>query len=202
MSMRTRSSTRQSGTPPLTDLEVKQNLPSPRIKRKGTKPAAVSPPLSSTRLHRLIYVLVLLTSILGLHYVYRLAQWKNEVGGWWNFALGKRPLQLKTSLTGGVRLDGMDSKKRWNWRGWSSRGEGDTRSETVEDRIHALASALGMPSKELASAIAVAAREYVPSASLSSIAAKETGPHVEALVKGAQDSDAQKVEESTKHESF
>ena len=197
--IRTRSRTRLAGTPPVSDTEVKQNLPPPRIKRKATKP--VTPPLASTRLHRLIYVLVLLTSLLGLYYTYRLAQWKAEVGGWWSLALGKRPPQLKTSGPGsGESLDSMESnlKKKWNWRGWNGRKESDRPSETVEDRINALALALGMPSRELASAIAVAVREYVPPASLSSIAAKETGSVVDALVKGAQGSEAQKVVERTK----
>lgn len=48
----------------------------------------------------------------------------------------------------------------------------------MEDRINALAEALGMPPKELASAIAGVVREYVPPASLSSVssaAAKATG---------------------------
>lgn len=55
--------------------------------------------------------------------------------------------------------------------------------ESVEDRINGLARALGIPSKELASAIAGAVRQYVPPASLSSIAAKETGEVVENLLK-------------------
>jgi hypothetical protein len=55
-----------------------------------------------------------------------------------------------------------------------------------------------MPSNELASAIAIAVREYVPPATLSSIAAKETGTIVKMLVKGAQDHEAQKVAERTK----
>jgi hypothetical protein len=48
---------------------------------------------------------------------------------------------------------------------------------TVEDRIRDLADALGMPSGDLARAIAVAVREYVPPASLSSVsaAAQKTG---------------------------
>ena len=46
---------------------------------------------------------------------------------------------------------------------------------SVEERINELASALGMPSKDLASAIANAVREYVPPASLSSISAHQTG---------------------------
>lgn len=46
---------------------------------------------------------------------------------------------------------------------------------TVEQRINDLASALGMPSKDLASAIAVAVHKYVPPATLSSVAAHQTG---------------------------
>lgn len=179
-SIRTRSHTRQSGTPPVTEAD----LPSPRPRHGGTKP--VSPPLSSTRLPKLIYILILLTSLLGLYYSYRIAQWKTEVGGWWNLALGERPPQVNPS-------DGMGSK-----RSWRGKVEHSNRGETVEDRINALASALGMPSRELASAIAIAVREYVPPASLSSITAKETGNVVEALIKGTQDADAQKVEERSK----
>lgn len=55
--------------------------------------------------------------------------------------------------------------------------------ESVEDRINGLARVLGIPSKELASAIAGAVRQYAPPASLSSIAAKETGEVVESLLK-------------------
>lgn len=44
---------------------------------------------------------------------------------------------------------------------------------TAEDRINELAAALGMPSKDLAMAIADAVREHVPPASLSSVAAHE-----------------------------
>lgn len=51
----------------------------------------------------------------------------------------------------------------------------------VERRINELAAALGIPSKDLASAIAGAVREYVPRASLSSIAAHQTGYAVSQL---------------------
>ena len=55
--------------------------------------------------------------------------------------------------------------------------------ESVEDHINRLARVLGIPPKELASAIAGVVRQYVPPASLSSIAAKETGKVVESLLK-------------------
>ncbi|TFY57617.1 hypothetical protein EVG20_g8472 [Dentipellis fragilis] len=64
--------------------------------------------------------------------------------------------------------------------------EAGSGSGTVESRIEELARALGVKSPELANAIAGAVREYVPPASLSSIAnqAKKTGGSkvVEALV--------------------
>ena len=46
---------------------------------------------------------------------------------------------------------------------------------TVEEKIDELASALGVPSKDLASAIASAVHEYVPPATISSVAAHQTG---------------------------
>lgn len=67
----------------------------------------------------------------------------------------------------------------------SSRGRRATHELGVEDSINALAEALRMPSKDLARAIAVAVREYVPPASLSSIREKETGkPAVDELFRG------------------
>lgn len=53
----------------------------------------------------------------------------------------------------------------------STNGEYDS----VEGRINALAEALGMPSQDLAKAIAGAVREYVPPASLSAVKERETG---------------------------
>jgi len=61
------------------------------------------------------------------------------------------------------------------WWGENRDGSG------VEDKINALAEALGMPPKELASAIAGAVKEYVPPASLSSVASKETGQNSETM---------------------
>jgi len=74
---------------------------------------------------------------------------------------------------------------------WTSAVCGNGEEESVEERISGLAQVLGMPSKELASAIAGAVRQYVPAASLSSVATKETGTVVEALLKDENE----KVEE-------
>lgn len=144
----------------------------------------VSAPLSSTRLNRLIYLLALITTLLGAYYSYRAMQWKTEVGGWWNLALGKRSPQFQAQNPGVGNSGGRKSRGRGNG------GDG----ESVEDRINGLAQALGMPPTDLASAIAVAVRQYVPPASLSSVAAKETGPAVEAMLKGASDEGMQKLE--------
>jgi len=54
-------------------------------------------------------------------------------GGWWNIALGKPPTIINGA---GAQRCGCDE------------------DESVEDRIHGLARVLGIPSKELASAIA------------------------------------------------
>ncbi len=113
------------------------------MKPNGNLLKPVSAPLSSTRLSRLIYLLVLLSAILTVYYSYRVVQWKTEVGGWWNLSTGKRPSGIKTEH-----------------RAQHGRVEG------VEDRINALAEALGVPSKDLARAIAGAVREYVPASKL------------------------------------
>jgi hypothetical protein len=97
----------------------------------------------------------------------------------WNLALGKRPPQLK--------YDGVERPKS---KGTKTKGKKDA-GETVEDRINALADALGMPSRDLASAIAGAVKQYVPPASLSSVAAHQTGEAVDVLLKSASESDGQ-----------
>jgi hypothetical protein len=133
----------------------------------------VSPPGASIPFNRFIYILLLVTGALIAFYAYRITQWKNEVGGWWGVApFGKRPPAAQGYAN--VQNDGNDKKRRSNPKS----------EESVEDRINALAEALGMPSKELASAIAGAVKSYVPPASLSSIAEKETGkPAVEELLR-------------------
>ncbi|KAJ4485601.1 hypothetical protein J3R30DRAFT_3440767 [Lentinula aciculospora] len=138
-------------------------------KREGKPLRRVQPPLKNIRLTNLIYILVLLSTLLTAFYSYRMLQWKSEVGGWWNLALGKKPpIAQATPVDTG-----------------SNRQRRKTDEEGVEDKINALAEALGMPSGDLARAIAVAVREYVPPASLSSIKERETGkPAVEQLLRG------------------
>lgn len=104
------------------------------------------------------------------YYSYRVVQYKQEVGGWWSLAMGKTPAQVNARAQG--LYTNTDSKKST-----SNKNE-----NKVEDRINALAEALGMPSNDLASAIAGAVRAHVPPASLSSVAAKETGDAVNVLL--------------------
>ncbi|KAJ3721966.1 hypothetical protein EV361DRAFT_6623 [Lentinula raphanica] len=144
---------------------TKANLPP---KRQGKLLQRSQPPLKNTRLTNLIYILVILSTLLTAFYSYRMLQWKSEVGGWWNLALGKKPPAAQTTP--------VDV---------GSQRQGRRSEEGVEDRINALAEALGMPPNDLAKAIAVAVREYVPPASLSSIKERETGkPAVEELLRG------------------
>ncbi len=141
------------------------DLPPPRD-RKGIRP--VSPPLSNTPLHRFNYYLVIFAVLFGAFYSWRLLNWKTEVGGWWNLALGKRPPSAAEALASNSKSaqPGVNTQ----YSGSSGRAKGEP---TVEDRINDLAAALGMPSSDLSAAIADAVREHVPPASLSSVAAHE-----------------------------
>ncbi|KAI0704389.1 hypothetical protein C8T65DRAFT_653832 [Cerioporus squamosus] len=140
------------------------DLPPPRD-RKGIRP--VSPPLSNTPLHRFNYYLVLFAVLLGAFYSWRLLNWKAEVGGWWNLALGKRPPGAEALAS---KSNSAQRSASTLYSASSGRATGEP---TVEDRITDLAAALGMPSSDLSAAIADAVREHVPPASLSSVAAHE-----------------------------
>ncbi|KAF8175473.1 hypothetical protein K438DRAFT_1608490 [Mycena galopus ATCC 62051] len=158
-------------------------------KRDAPPLVPVTKPLASTRLNRLIYLLLLLSTLLSAYYGYRIVQWKTDVGGWWNLALGRRPPQIKFD---DAEHPSAKAKARKGKKG------GD---ETVEDRINALADALGMPSRDLASAIAVAVKQYVPPASLSSVAAHQTGEAVETLLKSTEKSNEQREGEADSEDS-
>jgi hypothetical protein len=160
------------------------DLPPSRPRKKAL--LRVSPPLSSLSLNKLIYILALFAVLLTAFYSYRIVQYKAHVGGWWNLLLGKRPPQLQNEYHGASSNMNWDQHPKSGGHKWWARESGSSRPGSasasggsgVEDRINALAEALGMPSKELASAIAAAVKEYVPPASLSSVsvaAAKETG---------------------------
>jgi hypothetical protein len=113
-------------------------------------------------------------------YSYRIVQYKSQVDGWWNLALGKNPSQLQDHGKSSSTLRG----RRWWGR---TSGSGNAGGSDVEDRLNALAEALGIPPKELASAIAGVVKEHVPPASISSMAAKETGQTVKVLLNQDQE---------------
>ncbi|KAI0781710.1 hypothetical protein BC629DRAFT_1289724 [Irpex lacteus] len=132
----------------------------PTRDRKGLRP--VSPPLSNISMHRFNYYLALAGALLLAFYAWRLVGAKAQAGGWWNLALGKQPSALS------------DSSSSSGYVGYGEGGKG-RENLSVEERINELAHALGMPSTDLANAIADAVREYVPPASIKSIAAHQTG---------------------------
>ena len=142
-----------------TNVKSKEDLPPPRD-RKGIRP--VSPPLSNTPMHRFNYYMALGAALLLAFYAYRLTVWKAEAGSWWNLMLGKQPPAMRDG-SAGVRMADVTPTP------------GTQADLTVEQRINDLASALGVPTKDLASAIAVAVHDYVPPATLSSVAAHQTG---------------------------
>ncbi|KAH9946760.1 hypothetical protein B0H21DRAFT_693183 [Amylocystis lapponica] len=136
------------------------DLPPPRDKGITKK---VDPPLYHVSLNRFFYYLALFAVALSAFYTWRLVQWKSDVGGWWNLALGRRPPVPQSQPQG-------------QWAAADApRSSAHTGAPSVESRIDDLAAALGVPSKDLAAAIAGAIREHVPPASLSSVAAHETG---------------------------
>lgn len=62
----------------------------------------------------------------------------------------------------------------------------DGERKSVEDRIVDLAEALGVPTDDFVAEIVLAVEHYVPPASLSSVAAKESGPAVAAMLRGVR----------------
>ncbi|TCD64801.1 hypothetical protein EIP91_003613 [Steccherinum ochraceum] len=169
---------------PETVVNSRADLPPPR-ERKGMR--SVSPPLANVSLRRFNYWIALGVAAVLAFYSYRIVQWKAEAGGWWNLAL-RRKSPMMEQMQGGQPAATPSSAGGKG--GGTPMVGGDAE---VEQRINELAAALGLPSKDLASAIADAAREYVPPASISSIAAHQTGDAVQYIVdpSGAASSDAQ-----------
>ena len=85
--------------------------------------------------------------------------------------MGKSPIQGDGPAVGGD----------WSGNKYGGKHKPCNPDLTVEDRINGLAQAFGVPSSDLARAIAGAVRHHVPPASLSSVIAKETGEAVRFL---------------------
>ncbi|THH31697.1 hypothetical protein EUX98_g2503 [Antrodiella citrinella] len=164
---------------PGTVVNSADDLPPPR-QRQGIR--SVSPPLAHVSVRKFNYYIALAAGILFAVYAYRIIQWKSEAGSWWNLALGKRPPVVRNMQN--AQANWAASKTgSGNGNGAGKGGEEkDFGDSEVERRINELAAALGIPSKDLASAIAGAVKENVPPASLSSIAAHQTGEAVQRMV--------------------
>ena len=146
------------------NVKSRDDLPPPRD-RKVMR--SVSPPFANTPLHRFNYYISFFAVAVFAFYSWRLLQWKTEVGGWWNLALGQRPPRADAAF----RDENVASTGGTGCRMHEGCRAGGRAS--VEERIEDLAAALGMPSSELADAIADAVRAHVPPASLSSVVAHE-----------------------------
>ena len=143
-------------------VKTKEDLPPPRD-RKGIR--SVKPPLHNVSFAKFNYYMAVFVAAILAFYAWRLMVWKAEAGGWWNLMLRRTsPTAQNTPTPGGAPE-----------AGYARRMQSGGKDATVDDRINDLAAALGMPSKDLASAIASAVHEYVPPASLSSVAAYQTG---------------------------
>lgn len=165
-------------TPPADGISH-TDLPPDRPRKKAL--TRVDAPLTNLSLNNLIYIMSLGAVVLIAWYCWRIVGYKREVGGWWNLALGKKAAVPEPTSTGWF----SNSKN-------SGTGEGSGGGDEVEQRINALASALGMPPTHLASAIASAVREHVPPASLSSVAASEpTGSATKILVNDESEEEAE-----------
>ncbi|KIJ53328.1 hypothetical protein M422DRAFT_202242 [Sphaerobolus stellatus SS14] len=158
-----------------TNLDSPSDLP-PNRTGKITAKHKVRLPGYNVKFSTFIYLLSALAFVFIGWNTYRIFQWKSAAGGWWNLALG-RTVPTTGESNGNPGYD-PDSTWKRNFNKEADR-------VSVEDHIQALAAALGMPSKELATAIAEAVKNYVPPASLSSISAAEatsTGEAVKVLV--------------------
>ncbi|KAI5123012.1 hypothetical protein M0805_007633 [Coniferiporia weirii] len=150
-------STRQRRISP-ENPSIKQDTPENLVpKRRGKALRPVAKPLTHTRLTNLIYILVGLGALLSAFYGYRIIQWKSEVGGWWNLALGKRPPQMQPPPQAGSVFGGAGI------------GSGRGKGMELEDHISGLASILGMQPTDLAAALSTAVGQHVAPKTLSSL---------------------------------
>ncbi|KAA1473052.1 hypothetical protein DENSPDRAFT_219286 [Dentipellis sp. KUC8613] len=151
---------------------AKEDLPPPK-KDKGVR--SVSPPLRGVSLSRFFYALAAVAGAIALWYVYHAAQIAVDL------VRGTVPSAPGFGVGWGLGSGGRDRNAGGDSDSRAGAGKG-----TVESRIEELARALGVKSPELANAIAGVVREYVPPATLSSIAsqARKTGGSqvVDALV--------------------
>jgi hypothetical protein len=134
------------------DHVTRSDLPPSRPRKEILTP--VAPPGQKAPLHYFIYTLVTASLLFAGWYTYitavGLKQWKDEVG-WWGMTVGRSGRQ--------------DNVYRGTW------GGGQEVKGDFEEHLSRLASALGIPATDVASAI----KPFVPPATLSSLAPQATG---------------------------
>lgn len=139
------------------DGVTRSELPPPRPRKEVLTP--VAPPGRKAPLRYFIYTLVTAALLFAGWYTYitavGLKQWKDEVG-WWGVTVG--------------RYGRQDTVHRGQWRG----GHDHDVEGHLEGHLSRLASALGIPATDVASAV----KPLVPPATLSSLAPRATGEAV------------------------
>jgi len=140
------------------DHATQSNLPPSRPRKEILKP--VDPPGHRASLRSFIYALVTAALLFAGWYTYitavGLKHWKDEVG-WWRMTVGRSWRQDDRLSCG-------------QWRGHEMKGE-------LEEHFSQLASALGIPATDVASAV----KPFVPPATLSSLAPQATGEVMKVL---------------------
>lgn len=137
---------------------TRSDLPPSRPRKEILTP--VAPPGHKAPLNYFIYTLVTAALLFMAWYTYigfvGLKQWKEEVG-WWGVTAG--------------RLGRQNTAHHGSWRGGQEvKGE-------FEEHLSQLASSLGIPASDVASAI----KPFVPPATLSSLAPQATGGAINIL---------------------
>ncbi|KAG2337121.1 hypothetical protein BDR05DRAFT_970565 [Suillus weaverae] len=134
------------------------DLPPSRPRKEISTP--VSPPGHRAPLRYFIYTLVTTALLLTAWYTYTTAvalkHWKEEVG-WWGMSIGRFGRQHNTL--------------------YRNQGRGQEVTGELEVHLSQLASALGIPATDLASAV----KQLVPPATLSSLAPQATGEAMKVL---------------------
>ncbi|KAL5480266.1 hypothetical protein ACEPAI_1536 [Sanghuangporus weigelae] len=113
----------------------------------------VSKPLQNVSLSRVVHLLTMFAVLFAAFYAYRFYQWKSDVGGWWNLAMGKRPPQMNAQTTGSVPRANSGMKQ----------------DVALESHIHGIASILGMQPTDLASALHDVVHQHVAPKTISSL---------------------------------
>ncbi|KZT30139.1 hypothetical protein NEOLEDRAFT_1083918 [Neolentinus lepideus HHB14362 ss-1] len=161
----TRKRSKQNGNAPAKstgNVVSEADLSPPRQRKKEMM--SVKAPGSNVDFNTFIYRMGLVGFLVLAFYGYRLWNLKVEAGSWWNLTTGKRPAAVGVNAP--RASTGIDDAQRW------ASGNGGQGVTEIESKIEELATALGMPSRDLASAIAGAVKDYVPPATLSSLSAQ------------------------------